>query len=131
MRRLASTPFEVSVGSVVRTSRGGGSSRGICTADALAVRSLLRPSPDYASLVRRGALIWAQLFSFGVWRASTSPGGRALLQIAEFEPASSALRQWVAGMLEETARRAIGTDAKVTITGGEMGFTPELTCEIT
>jgi len=95
------------------------------------VRSLLRPSPDYASLVRRGALIWAQLFSFGVWRASTSPGGRALLQIAEFEPASSSLRQWVAGMLEETARRAIGTDAKVTITGGEMGFTPELTCEIT
>jgi len=31
---------------------------------------------------------------------------------------------------EETVRRAIGTEAKVTITGGEMGFTPELTCEI-
>ncbi len=94
------------------------------------VRSLLRPSPDYASLVRRGALIWAQLFSFGSWRASTSPSGRAMLQVADFEPAASSLRHWLAGMLEETARRAIGTEAKVAITGGEMGFTPELTCEI-
>jgi serine/threonine-protein kinase len=94
------------------------------------VRSLLRPSPDYASLVRRGALIWAQLFSFGAWRASTGANGRALLQVADFEPASSSLRHWLAGMLEETARRAISPDAKVAITGGEMGFTPELTCEI-
>ncbi len=94
------------------------------------VRSLLRPSPDYASLVRRGALIWAQLFSFGSWRASTSPNGRAILQVSDFEPAASSLRHWLAGMLEETARRAIGPEAKVAITGGEMGFTPELTCEI-
>jgi len=94
------------------------------------VRSLLRPSPDYASLVRRGVLIWAQLFSFGAWRASLSGSGRTLLQVAEFEPAASCLRHWVAGMLEETARRATNQDAKVTITGGEMAFSPELTCEI-
>ena len=96
------------------------------------VKSLLRPSPDYASLVRRGALVWAPFFvGFGQWRASTSAAGRAILQVTEFEPAASTLRHWIAGMVEETARRAIGTDAKVAITGGEMGFTPELTCEIT
>ena len=94
------------------------------------VRSLLRPTPDLGSLVRRGALIWAQLFSFGAWRAGQSPSGRALLQVAEFEPAASCLRHWVAGMLEETARRAIGAEVKVSITGGEMGFTPDLTCEL-
>ncbi len=94
------------------------------------VKSLLRPSPDYAALVRRGALVWAPLVCFGQWRVSTSPSGRTLLQVTDFEPAASTLRHWIAGMVEETARRAISTDAKVTITGGEMGFTPELTCEI-
>ena len=94
------------------------------------VKSLLRPSPDFASLVRRGALVWAPLVCFGQWRVSTSLSGRTLLQVTEFDPAASTLRHWIAGMVEETARRAIGTDAKVTITGGEMGFTPELTCEI-
>ncbi|MBK8254068.1 MAG: serine/threonine protein kinase [Polyangiaceae bacterium] len=94
------------------------------------VKSLLRPSPDYSSLIRRGAIVWAQLFSFGVWKAGTSAAGRTTLQIAEFEPAASTLRQWVAGMLEETARRALSADVKVTITGGEMAFMPELTCEL-
>jgi serine/threonine-protein kinase len=94
------------------------------------VRTLLRPSPDYLSLVRRGAPIWAQLFTFGVWRASTSPQGRALLQIVDFEPAASSLRYFVVGMVEETARRAIGADVKVNITSGEMAFSPYLVCEI-
>jgi eukaryotic-like serine/threonine-protein kinase len=94
------------------------------------VRSLLRPSPDYALLVRRGALVWSALMCFGQWRQSTSPSGRTLLQVTDFDAAASTLRHWVAGVVEETVRRAIGADAKVTITGGEMGFTPELTCEI-
>jgi serine/threonine protein kinase len=94
------------------------------------VKSLLRPSPDYASLLRRGALVWAPLVCFGQWRVGASPSGRTLLQVTEFDPAASTFRHWIAGMVEETARRAVGTEAKVTITGGEMGFTPELTCEI-
>jgi len=39
------------------------------------VKSLLRPSADYASLVRRGALVWAPLVCFGQWRVSASPSG--------------------------------------------------------
>ena len=94
------------------------------------VRSVLRPAPDLQIAIRRGISIWSRLFSFGAWKVGSGQGGKVILQIAEFEPASLALRLWVVGMVEETARRAASFDVRVTITAGEAGFTPELACEI-
>ncbi len=94
------------------------------------VRTLLRPTLDLAAVVRRGTSIWTRLFSFGGWRVAARPDGRAELHIVEFEPASQALRYWVAGVVEQTVRRAVRVDARVVITAGEQSFSPELICEI-
>jgi serine/threonine-protein kinase len=94
------------------------------------VRSVLRPAPDLQIAIRRGISIWSRLFSFGAWKVGAASSGKVVLQIAEFEPASLALRLWVVGMVEETARRAASFDVRVTITSGEVGFTPELVCDI-
>ncbi|UQA59680.1 serine/threonine-protein kinase [Polyangium aurulentum] len=94
------------------------------------VRSVLRPAPDLQIAIRRGISIWSRLFSFGAWKVGASQNGKVSLQIAEFDPASLALRLWVVGMVEETARRAASFDVRVNITSGETGFTPELACEI-
>ena len=94
------------------------------------VRTLLRPSVDLAAVLRRGTSIWARLFSFGGWRVVARPDGRAELHIVEFEPAAQPLRYWVAGVIEQTVRRAVRLDARVVITAGEQSFSPELVCEI-
>ena len=94
------------------------------------VRTLLRPSGDLAAVLRRGTSIWARLFSFGGWRVVARPDGRAELHIVEFEPAAQPLRYWVAGVIEQTVRRAVRLDARVVITAGEQSFSPELVCEI-
>jgi serine/threonine protein kinase len=94
------------------------------------VRTLLRPSVDIAAVLRRGTSIWARLFSFGVWRVAARPDGRAELHIGEFEPSAQPLRYWVAGVVEQTVRRAVRSDARVVITAGEQSFSNELVCEI-
>lgn len=106
------------------------------------VRTLLRPSADLASVIRRGVTIWARLFSFGGWRvaaatertrgggAGDAKSGRVALQISELDAVSLALRLWLMGVVEQTARRAMGADVKVVVTHGELSFTPELSCEI-
>ena len=95
------------------------------------VRTLFaRATPDIAGLVRRGTSIWQRLFTFGSWRVATGPTGKVMLHIGDFDPASLPLRLWVVGMIEETARRASGASARVTITAGEIGFTSDLACEI-
>jgi eukaryotic-like serine/threonine-protein kinase len=94
------------------------------------VRTLLRPTPDLTSVIRRGVSIWARLFSFGAWRVSPAPNGKVVLQITDFEPVAQPLRLWVVGIVEQTARRAVRPDSRVAILSGEQSFTPELTCEI-
>ena len=94
------------------------------------VRTLLRPTLDLAAVLRRGTSIWARLFSFGGWRVSARPDGRAELHVVEFEPAAQPLRYWIAGVVEQTVRRAVRVDARVVITAGEQSFSPELVCEI-
>jgi eukaryotic-like serine/threonine-protein kinase len=94
------------------------------------VRTLLRPTFDVGSLIRRGVSIWARLFSFGAWRVSSLPSGKVALNIAEFDAVAQPLRQWVVGVVEQTARRAVRSDVRVTITQGDQEFTPELACEI-
>ncbi len=94
------------------------------------VRTLLRTTPDLAAVLRRGTSIWARLFSFGGWRVAARPDGRAELHIVEFEPAAQPLRYWIAGVVEQTVRRAVRLDARVVITSGEQSFSPELVCEI-
>jgi eukaryotic-like serine/threonine-protein kinase len=94
------------------------------------VRTLLRPSVDLSSVMRRGVSIWARLFTFGAWRVSSATTGKVELHMTEFDPVSLPLRLWVIGMVEQTARRAMGTEVKATITLGELSFTPELACEI-
>jgi serine/threonine-protein kinase len=95
-----------------------------------AVRSVLRPAPDMQIAIRRGISIWSRLFSFGAWRVAPGVSGRVSLHISEFDPASHALRLWVVGMVEETVRRAMTSEVKVTIVGGEPGFSPEILCDI-
>ena len=58
------------------------------------------------------------------------PEGRAELHIGEFGPAGQPLRYWIAGVVEQTVRRAVRVDARVVITSGEQSFSPELVCEI-
>jgi serine/threonine-protein kinase len=94
------------------------------------LRTLLRPSTDLLALIRRGVSTWSRLFTFGSWRVAKSPSGRVSLQISEFDPASLPLRLWVVGMIEETACRASSSDVKVSITLGELGFTPDLAIEL-
>lgn len=94
------------------------------------VRSVLRPAPDLQIAVRRGISIWSRLFSFGSWKVGPSAPGRVLLQVGEFDPATTALRMWVVGVVEETARRATSYDVRVNIVAGEVAFTPELSCEL-
>ena len=94
------------------------------------VRTLLRPTLDLAAVLRRGTSIWARLFSFGGWRVSARPDGRAELHVVEFEPAAQPLRYWIAGVVEQTVRRAVRVDTRVVITAGEQSFSPELVCEI-
>lgn len=95
------------------------------------VRSVLRPAPDLQIAIRRGISIWSRLFSFGTWKVGSSAPGRVLLQVGEFDPASVSLRQWVVGVVEETARRAASYDVRLTIAAGETAFAPELSCELT
>jgi serine/threonine protein kinase len=94
------------------------------------VRTLLRPTPDLASVIKRGVSIWARLFSFGAWRVSPAPTGKVTLHISDFEPVAQPLRLWIIGVVEQTARRAVRPDARVSITQGDQSFTPELVCEI-
>lgn len=94
------------------------------------VRSVLRPAPDLQIAIRRGISIWSRLFSFGTWKLGPSTPGRVLLHVGEFDPASLALRQWVVGVVEETARRAASYDVRVSIAAGEAAFSSELTCEL-
>lgn len=95
------------------------------------VRSVLRPAPDLQIAIRRGISIWSRLFSFGSWKIGSSTPGRVLLQVGEFDPASVGLRQWVVGVVEETARRAASYDVRVVIAAGETANAPELSCELT
>lgn len=94
------------------------------------VRTLLRPAGDINQLIRRGIAIWAKLFSFGTWRVSNLASGKTQLVIGEFEAVAQPLRLWVAGVLEQTARRAVRAEARAVITAGEADFMPELVCEI-
>jgi serine/threonine-protein kinase len=94
------------------------------------VRPALKRSADVAAAVRRGATVWARFFSFGAWRVAPLEEDRVSLHIGEFDPASLPLRLWLVGVIEATTRRAVRPDVGTTITLGEMGFTPELTCEI-
>jgi serine/threonine-protein kinase len=94
------------------------------------VRTLLRPTIDLGSVIRRGISTWARLFSFGAWRVGSSPNGKVTLTISEFDPVAQPLRQWVVGVVEQTARRAVRADVRVVITSGDQDFTPEICCEI-
>jgi len=94
------------------------------------VRTLLRPSTDLASVLRRSILIWSRLFSFGSWRVTELPDGKAALSIGDFEAVAQPLRFWMIGVAEQIARRAVRADVRAIITVGEQSFTPELTCEL-
>ncbi|MFT3774719.1 MAG: protein kinase [Minicystis sp.] len=95
------------------------------------VRTLLRPAIDMSSVIRRGTSTWARLFSFGVWRVGMSSNGKVTLHIGEFEAVAQPLRLWVVGVIEQTARRAVRAETRVTVISGEQDFTSELVCEIT
>jgi serine/threonine-protein kinase len=94
------------------------------------VRTLLRPAVDTAAVVRRGVSIWARLFSFGNWQVGSASGGKVSLTIGELDPAAQPLRLWIAGVVEQTIRRAVRADLRVVVTGGEQDFAPEMACEI-
>jgi serine/threonine-protein kinase len=96
----------------------------------IVVRTLLRPTLDVGAVVRRGITTWARLFSFGTWRVGTSPSGRVMLTISEFDPVPAPLRLWMVGVIEQIARRAVRADARVFITSGEQDFASELVCEV-
>ncbi|APR82897.1 Serine/threonine protein kinase PrkC, regulator of stationary phase [Minicystis rosea] len=94
------------------------------------VRTLLRPAVDMSSVIRRGISTWARLFSFGAWRVGVASSGKVTLHIGEFEAVAQPLRLWVVGVIEQTARRAVRAETRVTVTSGEQDFTPEIACEI-
>jgi serine/threonine-protein kinase len=94
------------------------------------VRTLLRPEIELPTLLRRGISVWARLFSFGTWRVTTLANGRAGLHLGELDPAATPLRQWIVGVVEQIARRAVRADVRAIILQGEQSFTPEMICEL-
>jgi serine/threonine-protein kinase len=94
------------------------------------VRPATRRASDVTSALKRAIPVWSRFFSFGAWRVGGAPDGRVSLHIAEFDPASQPLRLWLVGVIESTAQRAVAPELKVSITLGEMGFTPELACDL-
>ncbi len=95
------------------------------------LRAALRPSPDLGAAVRRGVSVWQRLFSFGSWRVVAAGGGGVTVHIAELDAASQALRQWVIGVIEETASCATGRPVRASILAGGGDFDHELSCELT
>jgi eukaryotic-like serine/threonine-protein kinase len=94
------------------------------------LRGVTRPC-DLPTAVRRGLPVWSRLLCFGVWRTVDRPsGGKLLVQVGEIEPASLPLRFWLVGVVEETVRRAIKGEPRLTITLGETGFSPDLAFEM-
>ena len=91
------------------------------------VRTLLRPG-DLVSTVKRGISIWSGLFSFGAWRCLTEP--ILVVHVSDFDPASSPLRLWLIGVVEEITRQATGAEVTVRTFRGELGFTPEFAWEL-
>ena len=94
------------------------------------VRTLLRPTVDLTSVMKRGISTWARLFSFGAWKVGTAPSGKVSLSLGELEAVAQPLRLWVVGVVEQTARRAVRAELRVLVTSGEQDFAPELTCEV-
>jgi serine/threonine protein kinase len=94
------------------------------------VRTLLRPAADVAGVVRRGVSTWSRLLSFGAWRVGTAANGRVTLTIGELDAVAQPLRAWLAGVVEQTTRRAVRADLRVIVTVGEQDFAPEMVCEI-
>jgi serine/threonine-protein kinase len=94
------------------------------------VRTLLRPSVELASVLRRGVSTWGRLFSFGTWRVGTAPSGKVALTLGELDAVSMSLRLWIVGMVEQTCRRAVRAELRVIITQGDQDFAPELVCEV-
>ena len=94
------------------------------------MRTLLKPSSDVGAVVRRGVSTWARLFTFGAWRVGSTLSGKVSLTIGELDAVAQPLRWWMVGMVEQTLRRAVRADLRVTITGGDQDFVPDLSCEI-
>jgi serine/threonine-protein kinase len=95
------------------------------------VRPATRACTDLHQAVRRGVSSWSRLFGFGEWRVEEQGSRRTAIHLTGFDPASLALRLWLVGVVEATMSRAMGRQVRATITLGEMGFTPELACELT
>jgi serine/threonine-protein kinase len=94
------------------------------------VRTLLRPAGDAAGVLRRSISTWARLFSFGTWRVNASSTGKVTLIIGELDAVAQPLRFWIVGVIEQTTRRAVRGDLRVTVTSGDQDFAPEMVCEI-
>jgi serine/threonine-protein kinase len=94
------------------------------------LRAALRPAPDLADAARRGVSVWQRLWSFGSWRVAAGSAGAVTVHVSEVDPASTALRAWMVGVIEETARRATGRTVAGSIVAGAAEFEPELTCEL-
>ncbi len=94
------------------------------------LRNVVKKESDGSAFARRGVAVWAKLFDFGAWNASPLAEWHVELKVSEFDPASRPLRLWLVGVIEQSARRAAGPDLSCAITRGEMGFTPELVCDL-
>jgi serine/threonine-protein kinase len=94
------------------------------------LRTLLRPTSDLPAMLRRGISTWSRLFSFGGWRVGAAPGGKSMLTISDFEAVAQPLRQWIVGVVEQTARRAVRTELRAAIMSGEQDFANELIFEL-
>ena len=97
-------------------------------AEALVSRRRGQPSNRrYPADLRRQAIdiIRARYSDFGPTLA-----GEKLAELHGLHLSRETLRQWMMGVVEQTARRAVRPDIRVTITQGEQSFAPDLVCEI-
>ena len=88
------------------------------------------PIDVVAGVIRRGVSTWARLFSFGAWRVGAAQNGKVALTVGELDAVSLPLRLWMVGVIEQTTRRAVRADLRVTIVEGDHDFVPEMICEI-
>ena len=92
-----------------------------------AMRTALRPGKPL-DVLRRLVPVMSRLFDFGRWEVTATADSVVTLRIADFEPVSLALRQFLLGVLD-AALKVCGRP-QITVVRGDVGFAPQLVLDV-
>ena len=92
------------------------------------LKNALRSDLPYP-LLKRVASLCERFFDFGKWELLQDGDRLVTVRIRDFEPASLALRLWLAGVLESSVGRA-APPARLVVARGEVAFAPQLGLDV-